>query len=320
MQARSSSLVAHGAIGGLVAGAVVAAWFFIADLAAGQPLRTPTILAGAFLGGRVVDPGVGMVVTYTALHFGVFVGLGIATVWSLGMLGIVPALRHGAAFGLGVLNAVHYGILLVVDANLLTLLPTVHVLGANLLGGMLMAAYFHSVSDTKVPIGPAALKIHPRLLEGLTTGFLGAVAVAVWFLVLDLLTGRPFFTPAALGSAVFLGASAPSEVHVSLGIVMGYTALHVIAFCAVGVVLVYVSKQLEAMPGLWLLVVMAFIVVEGGFLAAVGMLGGWVHGAVGWWAVVIGNLLAVTAMGRRIWRAHPGLREKLIEQPVSTMV
>ena len=38
--------------------------------------------------------------------------------------------------------------------------------------------------------------------EGVITGAIGATAVAVWFLVVDLVSGQPFHTPATLGEAV----------------------------------------------------------------------------------------------------------------------
>ena len=40
---------------------------------------------------------------------------------------------------------------------------------------------------------------HSIVREGLIAGFLGATAVAVWFFVVDLIGGRPLFTPNALG-------------------------------------------------------------------------------------------------------------------------
>jgi hypothetical protein len=45
------------------------------------------------------------------------------------------------------------------------------------------------------------------LPEGVTVGLIGAGSVGVWFLLVDLIAGRPFFTPAILGSAVFSGLS-----------------------------------------------------------------------------------------------------------------
>jgi hypothetical protein len=69
-----------------------------------------------------------------------------------------------------------------------------------------------------------------------------------------------------------------------------------------------------------MLALMAFITVEAGFMGVAGLLGGWVLGTLGWITVVVGNLLAVGAMGRWIWVTHPRLRQRLVEQPVATMV
>ena len=41
-------------------------------------------------------------------------------------------------------------------------------------------------------------------------------------------------------------------------------------------------------------------------------------GAVGWWAIGIGNLVAVGAMGKWLIRTHPLLLHKLFEEPVTT--
>ena len=48
------------------------------------------------------------------------------------------------------------------------------------------------------------------LREGFVGGCIGAAAVATWFLLVDTIGGRPFFTPAMLGSAVFFG---PLVIH-----------------------------------------------------------------------------------------------------------
>ena len=45
------------------------------------------------------------------------------------------------------------------------------------------------------------LSRHP-LREGVVAGLLGAASVAAWFFVLDVVNGRPFFTPAVLGAKV----------------------------------------------------------------------------------------------------------------------
>ena len=72
--------------------------------------------------------------------------------------------------------------------------------------------------------------------EGMITGLLGAGAVAAWFLVVDTLAGRPFFTPAMLGSATFHGLRDPALVEVTIQNVAGYTFEHFAVFAVIGVI------------------------------------------------------------------------------------
>ncbi|MFN2399338.1 MAG: hypothetical protein ABR543_11950 [Gemmatimonadaceae bacterium] len=317
MQRLQSNLLVQGAIGGILAGAVVAVWFLILDIATAEALRTPLVMARAVLHDESTVATFRLVAVYTILHFGVFVLLGIGTAWFLVVANIAPGVLVGAVFGLGVLDSVHYGALLVTGANMLTLLPVWHVLGANLLGGIVLMTYLHRVLHTEAPMGTGVLREHELLLTGLTTGLIGAGAVAIWFLVLDVIRGSPFFTPAALGSVVFFGATSPSEVEVGLGVIAAYTILHLAAFAAVGLALAWGAEKVERTPNLWLMWLLAFIILEGLFLGVVGSLGGWVLGSTNWWAVGIGNLIAMAAMGRWIWRSHPVLRDRMRDMPIA---
>ena len=63
---------------------------------------------------------------------------------------------------------------------------------------------------------PAALDAAALYQEGMIAGILGAAAVAVWFLLLDALAGRPFWTPTVLGTALFrrgAGLDAVEALH-----------------------------------------------------------------------------------------------------------
>ena len=75
---RRSTTVVDGAIGGILAGAVVAAWFFVLDVATGQPFHTPRVLAAALLGHESSLATARFAIVYTGLHLGVFAVLGIA--------------------------------------------------------------------------------------------------------------------------------------------------------------------------------------------------------------------------------------------------
>ena len=66
-------------------------------------------------------------------------------------------------------------------------------------GGAVMA----QVQATAVERRSEAAQREGIYEEGLVAGVLGAAAIALWFLVLDTVSGRPFFTPTILGTAIF---------------------------------------------------------------------------------------------------------------------
>ena len=134
------------------------------------------------------------------------------------------------------------------------------------------------------------------LREGVIGGLLGAAAVAVWFLIFDFARGKAFLTPALLGAAVFQGLRDPAAVPVALGPILGYTLLHGLAFIAFGVVAAALIAVSERETTLFIAVVILFACFEMFFLGALGALGKSLLGAVVWWAILIGNLLAAIVM------------------------
>ncbi len=307
----------HGAIGGLAAGLIVALWFLVLDLASGQPLHTPTALARAVLGDQPAA-GPALVITYTILHFGIFTLLGVTAAAFLRATSLSPGLLIGAVFGLAVVTSVHYGALLATGARVLTVVPPLHVLAANLLGGMVMMTYLHLATREPARLGPGVLRDHPLVVNGLITGLIGAGTVALWFLLLDVLGGRPFFTPAALGAALLLGATSPAEVSVTLPLVAAYTMLHLAAFATLGILIEWAAERLERMPAMWIVGVLIFVLLEALFIGIVGSLGHWVLGTLGYWAVAVGNLLAIVAMAMRVRARHPGLQSELANAPAGS--
>jgi hypothetical protein len=148
---------------------------------------------------------------------------------------------------------------------------------------------------------------HSTVREGLVAGLLGAVIVAVWYLVVDTAAGRPFHTLNALGGVFFQGDANPGARQIVPGLVAGYTLLHVIAFALVGMALTLVvhlaSRNLALRMGLWIGLVVAFC-----FLAGITyMLTTSTAERVPGWTVVLGSLLGVVAIGWYLWRRHPRL-------------
>jgi hypothetical protein len=149
--------------------------------------------------------------------------------------------------------------------------------------------------------------------EGFVAGLIGAVVVAAWFLLVDVIAGRPFFTPAVLGSAVFFELRDPTQVTISFQAVLAYTSIHILAFVAVGVAVAAVLKDAEKNPGVLWLAVEFFIAFEFGFYAVVALVFMPLLAELAWFNVAIGNLIAAGAMGYYFVRIHPMLRKGLLQ-------
>ena len=157
------------------------------------------------------------------------------------------------------------------------------------------------------------------LREGVVAGIIGAAVVAVWFLLFDVARGRPFLTPALLGSAVFYGVNTPADVHVTLAPILGYTILHGLAFIAFGVIAASVMALSEREPALFVAFVILFACFEMFFFGVVGALGKSMVGVLVWWAILIGNLLATVAMLWYLLRLHRALPRALVGGSASVL-
>ena len=318
MERYQPGILVNGAIGGAIAGVVVVVWFLGIDFVTGDPFDTPARLASIVMGEEFTGPWPRLVVLFTILHFGVFLSLGVATTWFLDSIDVKPGLMVGAIFGVGVLNAVHYAGIMVTGTNLLTVVPVGHVFAANLLGGMLMMAYLHRTLGVESPLGWNVLRQYPVLYDGLITGVVGAATVAIWFLLVDMVTTKPFSTPAALGSAVLLAANGPDEVQFNMGVILAYSFLHITAFLAVGITFAWLAHRVERASGFWGRGVAVLVLLEGLFFGTVEIMSGWVLVELGWWVILIANALAVAAMGGWIVRQHPELRATFLEDTATT--
>ncbi len=154
------------------------------------------------------------------------------------------------------------------------------------------------------------------LREGFIAGLIGAAAVALWFLIVDAVAARPFFTPAMLGSAVFWGVREPAQVVIEYSRIIGYTMFHVSAFIIVGTVAAVLAAEVEVAPPTLYLVAVFFAIFEFGFYVTVAVLAQPLLGALAWWNVAIGNAIAAYGMGYYLWQAHPKIAATLKAHPL----
>ena len=148
------------------------------------------------------------------------------------------------------------------------------------------------------------LSRHP-LRQGFIAGLIGATAIAVWFLLVDAVANRPFFTPTVLGAALFdlIGGAFGGRgqfTNVAL-----YTLVHYGLFIAIGVAATYATNALERRPSKLTGLVVLFVVLELGVLALTALLvRSPLFGTIAWWQFGIANLIAACSMGMYIWRTH----------------
>lgn len=130
------------------------------------------------------------------------------------------------------------------------------------------------------------------LARGLVAGVIGATVLAAWFLVIDLVQGRPLYTPSFVASAL-IGREA---VAIELGTIVAYTVLHYLVFLAVGVAVAWAVGKLDTTPNFLLGVVLGFLLFDIVFYGSVAVTGVNVVASLGWPVVLVGNLLAGIAL------------------------
>jgi hypothetical protein len=149
------------------------------------------------------------------------------------------------------------------------------------------------------------MESHNPVREGAIAGIIGASAVALWFLMVDSIAGRPFFTPAVLGASLFdlLGGGFGGRglfAHVA-----AYTVIHFAAFILIGIAAAMLMNVLDRKPSLLVGFIGLFLVFELCVFGAVAVLSqSPLFGTIAWYQLGAANLLAAYSMGRYLWRAH----------------
>jgi hypothetical protein len=145
--------------------------------------------------------------------------------------------------------------------------------------------------------------------EGMIAGVIGAIAVAVWFLLLDTAAGRPLYTPTVLGTAIFRRSAlaSPETLSVSLEMVGMFTWVHMLVFAALGGIASRLLGMVERNPSWGFGLLLFAVVFEFGFLAAALVFATPVLRLIPWPSVLVANLLAAAAMSAYFWWRHPRL-------------
>jgi hypothetical protein len=186
------------------------------------------------------------------------------------------------------------------------------ILAGNLVASLAMLYYFH--------------RRHPGLArsligrwvdvvrEGIVAGLFGGAVVAVWFLLYDAVRLRPLHTPALLGAAVLQGLRDPEQLIPRLDVVVGYTVFHFAVFAFFGIAVAALLLAAEREPRILLALFILFLCFQVFFFGFLQALDAHLAGALPWWNVAIGNLLASVAMITYFFLGHRSLGTRLLER------
>lgn len=308
---RQNGVVGRGALAGLVAALVLAAWFLVIDLVRGAAFQSPTFLASVLFNTPSEAVGSGLITLYTVLHFAVFLLLGILSAVVLVRVGIRASFLLGIVLGLLLFDLFFYLSVLITGSNVTMALGWPAVLIGSVLAGI---ALMFTLRMTGVAPGVSVggvMERHKVVHDGVISGLIGAGIVAVWFLVYDFLFRQPFFTPAALGSALLLGATGPAEIQINVATVLGYTILHVSAFLIAGIIAAAFWVNAERYPPLILGFILVFTAFSAAIMGVIALFASWILPLLGWWAILIGSVLGAAGVIGYLSARHPAVVNRL---------
>jgi len=316
MDSRSRYL-REGIIAGLIAAAIVAVWFLIYDAARGQPFRTPALLGAAVQGMR--DPGAvtvtpGLVAQYTVLHGAIFAMVGVLIAFLIATAQRQPSRLLVMFIALMCFEVAFLAVMTWWAHPVVTALGWWAILIANALaaGGMLVYLFVGYRSLGGMLFGPWTRIVR----EGLAAGFLGAAAVAIWFLLYDTAAGVPLRTPALLGSALFHGLRDPSALVIGWPVVLEYTLVHGAAFIAFGWMAAALLALADREPRLLFVFIMLFCCFEVFTFAMISVPAHWLLETIAWWTILAGNLIASVVMLGCFLRGHRVAWREFLHAPL----
>jgi hypothetical protein len=150
------------------------------------------------------------------------------------------------------------------------------------------------------------------VIDGAVAGIVGAVVVALWFLIFDTIRGHPFETPALLAATILHGSHSAEVHHALILLSLEYSLIHFAAFIAFGIAGGLLLETCETESALLFSLAIFFAAFEVFFIAVVLFLGPNVMAELTWWGIIVGNLLATAAMLSYFFWRHPALAWNLL--------
>lgn len=154
--------------------------------------------------------------------------------------------------------------------------------------------------------------------EGCITGLIAYAAVAVFYAAFDLAAARGvLFTVNQLGQFMLRG---PAELAFDAGLtpisaaaIVAYSAVHLVASIAIGVLVCRLVFEAELQPVQAQSALLFIVAGFAGTIALVGIVSTPIRAVLPWWSIIAANALAVLVAGTVMIRRHPGFLSRMTE-------
>ncbi|MEE8549789.1 MAG: hypothetical protein V3T08_00870 [Gemmatimonadota bacterium] len=282
---------------GILGGSAVALFFLVADLMAGRPLFTPSLLGSVLVFGAeakdVLSVRFDAVVYFSIVHIAAFTALG--ALLSFVVHEIELHSKHPAVVMLVLFGIIEAGFFVVAPLafpGVVDVLGMPRIAAANLMAAVVLGLFF-VLTHHAVTRGKFKHNLADFVFDSFYSGAIGGSVVALFFLAVDSLDGRPFFTPALIGHVLFKGATVDTAANLAFAAVPQVVIVHFLWSAAMGTIITWVVHEVELHsrhPVEVLLVLFALIEVSFLFVAPLAMPG--VITQLGIVRIGIANLLA----------------------------
>jgi hypothetical protein len=150
------------------------------------------------------------------------------------------------------------------------------------------------------------------LIDGMMAGLLGALAVALWFLIFDYSRGETFHTPAVLGAVLLHGLPVKAAGELFAFRAVEYSVVHFAAFALFGLLAAWLITEARRMPLLRLSALVIFAGFEIFFITVIVLWAPPLMSAIPWPAVLVANLIATVVMLTYFFVRNPDLGGSLL--------
>lgn len=145
------------------------------------------------------------------------------------------------------------------------------------------------------------------VVDGAVAGIIGAIVIALWYLIFDAARGQPLGSLESLAATLF----SPTGAAPSTGLILARLAFHFCMFALIGAVATMILETAEADETLFPTMMVLVPVFDIFCIMILMLIGPSASVSLPWWKFLIGDLMATSAMMVFFLERHPTLARRM---------